>query len=134
MGMSRTERAQKAGQASKKHGAYAFESRGEAALEPAEIASLQELRDLVRTEPGRQDVREEISARLIIVARKVFNDMELQLENPNWWDSGVVKRGATWIAELRRWIESFPPEFEAAMNVTEMLENASLEKQGGKKT
>ena len=134
MGMSRAERAQKAGQASKKHGAYAFESRGEAALEPAEIASLQELRDLVRTEPGRQDVREEISARLIIVARKVFNDMELQLENPNWWDSGVVKRGATWIAELRRWIESFPPEFEAAMNVTEMLENASLEKQGGKKT
>ncbi len=125
--MKKVERARNAGQSSKKHGAYAFESRGEAALSPNEVESLQELRDLVSSESGRQEVREEISARLVIIARKVFFDMEKQMGNPKWWDAGVVKRGATWIAELRRWLETFHAENESSRNVTEALEELTVE-------
>lgn len=126
--MDKVERARKAGQSSKKHGAYAFEKRGEPALCPSEVASLKELRELVRTYPGRQEVREEITARLVIIARKVFFDMEKQMGNPKWWESGVVKRGATWISELRRWLLSFPQETTATKTVTETLEAIASEK------
>jgi hypothetical protein len=132
--MKNVERARKAGQSSKKHGAYAFENRGEAALAPSEVASLQELRDLVSSESGRQEVREEICARLVIIARKVFFDMEKQMGNPKWWDAGVVKRGATWIAELRRWLETFHPELETSRNVTEALEVLTVERENEPKS
>lgn len=97
-------------QASRKHGIHAFESRGERALAPAEVARLQELRNLVRTAPGRREIREEIVARLVVIARKVFNDMEQMAGSEEWWESGVVKRGGTYLAELRRWLDTFPTQ------------------------
>lgn len=82
--LDNSERARLAGQASKTHGAYVFEDCEEAALDPQEVASLRELRALVESEPGRKEVRVEIAARPVIIARKVFSDIELQADNPNW--------------------------------------------------
>lgn len=105
-----------------KHGIVALEARGESALAPAEVESLRELREMVRTHPGRQEVREEIVARLVIIARKVFNDMEQLAESPKWWEAGVVRRGGTYLAELRRWLDTFPTTDGRPKDVTALLQ------------
>lgn len=105
-----------------KHGVFAVEARGESALAPAEVESLRELREMVRTHPGRQEIREEIVARLVIITRKVFRDMERLAESPKWWEAGVVRRGGTYLAELRRWLDTFPTTDGRPKDVTALLQ------------
>ena len=111
----------KGGEASKTHGIHSLENRGAASLSALELASLRELKELVRTESGKAEVKREITARLILIARKMFSDMESKLGDPKWWEAGVVRRGATYLAELRRWMESLPPEEHEIKNVTDLL-------------
>ncbi len=91
------------------HGIHSFEAGGERNLSPFEVESLQELRELVKTEQGRQDVKLEIIARLVIIARKLFADMQKSQNSRDWWEGGPVIRGGTYLAELRRWLEIFEP-------------------------
>ena len=109
-------------QAAKTHGIFSFEERGPDALEPSEVASLQELRDMIDTPEGEREVVTEVKARLVIIVRKVFNDMAQLEKDPKWWDAGVVGRGGTYLAELRRWLIAFPSERGEAKNITEALE------------
>ena len=111
-----------------KHGVFAVEARGESALAPAEVESLRELREMVRTHPGRQEIREEIVARLVIITRKVFNDMEQLASSPKWWEAGVVRRGGTYLAELRRWLDTFPTTDDQPKDVTALLKGENGDK------
>jgi len=112
------------------HGVHSFEKRGEAALVPAEVASLQELRELVAYPEGREQVRQEVTARLVIICRKVFGDMEASLADPQWWEAGVVRRGGTYLAELRRWLDTFQPSQDPPMSPAEAVAAAMKEVEG----
>lgn len=90
-----------------KHGIHTFEQRGELALNPFEVNSLDELRAIVKTDPGRKEIKDEVVARLVIIIRKFFNDMQNNFKDPSWWNSGAVARGGTYLAELRRWLETY---------------------------
>jgi hypothetical protein len=92
------------------HGIYSFENNVNRGLQPLEIDSLQELRELVHTGDGRQSIREEITARLTIIVRKVFDDLAAKKDSPAFWNEGVTTRGGTYLAELRRWLDTFPVE------------------------
>lgn len=116
------------GRVTKTHGIHSFEERGEDSLTGLETMSLRALKELVRSDAGREDVKREIVARLVLIARKMFGDMEASLDNPGWWESGVVKRGGTYLAELRRWLETLPPEKREIKNVTDLLHSVVPEK------
>jgi hypothetical protein len=96
-------------QAAKKHGIYAFEARGPQTLAPEEVESLKELRALVKTEQGREELREEVTARLLVLVLKSFDEMAKK-RGPELWNTPVLARAGTYLAELRRWLETFPPE------------------------
>jgi hypothetical protein len=117
----------KGGEASQTHGIHAMENRGAASLTDIEVATLRELKELVRTESGKAEVKREITARLVLIARKMFSDMEEKLGDPRWWEAGVVRRGATYLAELRRWMDSLPPEENELRNVTDLLRSEGVE-------
>ncbi len=89
------------------HGIRTFEARGEAALNPFEVSNLADLRALVKTDPGRKEIKDEVVCRLVIIVRKFFADMEANHKDPNWWNSGCVARGGTYLAELRRWLDTY---------------------------
>ena len=59
--------------AAKKHGVHAFEARGEKTLEPKKVSRLAELRELVKNERGRQEAREELTARMLLINRQTGN-------------------------------------------------------------
>jgi len=92
------------------HGVSSLQTRAPADMSPFDLDTLEELRQLVRTDAGRNDVKIEIVARLVLVARKFFSDALEGTKGPRWWDSGVVGRGATYLAELRRWLDTVPAE------------------------
>ena len=106
----------------KTHGIHSLEDSGPKTLNPAEIENLRELRQLVKTEPGRQEIREEIVSRLVIMARKFFGDIATAAQSErDFWNAGVVARGGTYLAELRRWLDTFPPEKPKNASIIEML-------------
>lgn len=96
-------------QAAKRHGIYSFEKDVNRGLQPFEIDSLQELRELARSEQGRMDLKIEVIARLSIIVRKAFTDMG-ESQGAGLWSSGVIGRAGTYIAELRRWLEIIPSD------------------------
>ena len=104
------------------HGVHSFEENGPRKLEPFEIDNLRDLRELVRQGDGREELKIEIVARLTIIARKFFNDAALHQKDSNWWDSGIVGRGATYLAELRRWIELFPKDDNTRNRAADVLD------------
>lgn len=104
------------------HGMRSMEvGRGIQALQPFELDNLQELRDLVKSGDGRAGVRDEIVARLVLICRKFFADAFNAHDSPRWWDSGPVVRGGTYLAELRRWLDSYPDDKQADITLIELL-------------
>jgi hypothetical protein len=117
------------------HGIHTFERKGPDALNPFEVDSLQELRALARTHEGRQAIREELLARLVIIDRKFFVDMQSKWNDPRFWDSGVITRGGTYLAETRRLLDTFPdkedPNVIDAMDIVKQYrEDVGQEVQG----
>jgi hypothetical protein len=104
------------------HGIHSFEDSGPKRLQPFEIDNLRELREMVRQGDGREEIKIEIVARLTIIARKFFSDAALHQKDSNWWDSGIVGRGATYLAELRRWLELFPKDDATRNRASEVLD------------
>ena len=103
------------------HGIYSFEANGPGVLSPVEVASLQELRELAKTEQGRTEIKVEVTARLMVIVQKAFADMMESQKGPGWWNSGVVGRAGTYLAELRRWLESFPPDRGEVIDIEAVL-------------
>jgi hypothetical protein len=106
--------------ASKTHGIYSFEAKGTNSLSPPEITRLDELRERAKTEPGRTEIKVEIIARLQIIVQKAFDDMA-SAPGGNFWNSGVVGRAGSYLAELRRWLESMPPDKQNVIDAEAMI-------------
>lgn len=95
------------------HGVHSAANRPPALMNPLDVQTLTELRDLIRSGDGRIELRLEIIARLTLVARKFFADISRNQSDPAWWNSGVVRVGGSYLSELRRWVDSMPPDREA---------------------
>ncbi len=94
-------------QAAQKHGIYAFENRGEDALDPPRIERLSELRQMLAEEPGRQEYRLELTARMALICDLGFSHLKLQAEaGEEIWEGGIIRRLATYVAETRRLLDS----------------------------
>lgn len=93
-----------------RHGIMSIRDSGVKKISALETMSLQDIRELIASEPGREELRVEIVARLVLIARKMYKDMEDKVDDPSWWDKGVVSRGSSFLAELRRWMATFPEE------------------------
>jgi hypothetical protein len=118
------------------HGIHTFERKGPAALSPFELDSLEELRQALATAPGRKDLKVEIIARLTIIARKFFSDGMNRWNDPRFWDSGPMARGGTYLAELRRWVESMPADDPEVLDAIEIVkqyrsDDPALPQEGG---
>lgn len=115
--------------AGRKHGLYAFRDRGEDSLTAENISSLHDLRELVKTRPGRNELRMELTARLAMICWIGFSELQKEGATGNLWTSPVIRRAATYIAELRRLLDSFPDDadiIDAGM-ILSTLEKAGVE-------
>ena len=111
--------------AARKHGIYAFKDRGEESLTIENVKSLHDLRELVKTNPGRQELRQELAARVALIVYLGFNEMQKDAESGRLWRGPVIKSAATWVAELRRLLDSFPEDSDIidANEVLNAVEN-----------
>jgi hypothetical protein len=96
-------------QAARTHGIHALRRRGPDALEPEKIGSLAELRQLLRTHPGRLELMEEQAARLGLICEMAFAELaEARARGESIWEGAIIKRAGTYFAEYRRLLTSLP--------------------------
>ena len=113
--------------AAKKHGVHAFEARGEKTLEPKKVSRLAELRELVKNERGRQEAREELTARMLLIVDLGFSELGKRVnKGEDVWKGGIIARLATYAAESRRLLDSFKPEDEI-LDISEVITKAVSE-------
>ena len=114
-------------QASRSHGIFAFQKRGEDALEPSQIDRLNDLRLLLQNEPGRTELRCELTARMALICYLGFAHLESQAEaGCDIWEGGIIHRLSTYVAETRRLLDSFEqdvPENTAAELIRRALDD-----------
>ncbi len=102
---------QEGNQAAVKHGIYSFQNRGDKSLNPQRVGRLAELRELVQTQPGRQELREELAARCALIVDLAMADLvKTHNDGHSIWTSPVIKRMGTFMAELRRVLDTFPAD------------------------
>ena len=90
------------------HGVHSFERRGQDALEPAQVARLVELRQMVSDAPGRTELRRELTARMALICELGFAHLRQQAENgEDVWQGGIIRRLGSYVAETRRLLDSF---------------------------
>lgn len=109
-------------QAARTHGLYSFENGGPDTLAPAKVERLAELREMVKTHPGREAIRQETTARVALIVEIAFSEMQETAEaGESIFDAGVTQRAATWFAELRRYLDAWPPDELENANILESL-------------
>jgi hypothetical protein len=118
--------------AARKHGIYAFRDRGEDSLTVENIKSLHDLRELVKSQPGREELRKELTARVATICWMGFGELQKAGQAGHLWTSPVVKRAATWVAELRRLLDSFPDDSDV-IDAEMVLETLEKEKKNDNK-
>jgi hypothetical protein len=119
--LTEADRAQKQ-QASRTHGMYALENRGEAALDPEGRTRLQELRELFESEPGRVEYRKELAAHIALMLELGFSSVRETAERGgNIWKSSPVGRMGTYLNSLIRLIDGWPKDKGELIDVTELL-------------
>ncbi len=98
-----------AGQKGRKHGIYAIEARGEAALDEVAAMDYQELRQALRDPQAREEIKLELMARLTIMMRVGFDQMGVVAERGgDPFGTPVVGRLGTYMNLLARLLGSFP--------------------------
>jgi hypothetical protein len=108
--------------ASRKHGAYALERRGEGALQPVQRTRLQELKEQLASEPGRLEYRRELAAFLaMIVELGGANIREIAEAGGNIWDSSPVSRLGVYLNSLIRLLDGWPKEEGERYDITDIL-------------
>ena len=112
-------------EAPRKHGMYAIDGRGEAAVtDPRLIARLRDLRQLARAHEGRQELREELLSRVLLICEIGFSEVQKTVERgESIWDVPPIKRLATYIAEARRLLDSFPKGDEKVVDALTVLDD-----------
>ncbi len=113
--------------AARKHGVHSFKNRGENALDPTKKERLSELRRLLAEEPGRQEYRLELTARMAMICELGFSHLgEQEAAGVEIWEGGIIRRLATYVAETRRLMDSCEdqlPQGSAAEFIAKMLKN-----------
>ena len=98
---------------------YAFRDRGEAGLiDPQQISKLDELREMVKSDAGRIELKLELAARLGLLAEIGFGSLHDRYASKkarkshtgNLWDDPVIKRLATYLNLYVRVLDSFSRE------------------------
>lgn len=99
-----------------KHGVFAENLTTIERLQPEKINRLVELRQLVKTEPGRLEIREELTARMALIVDLGFSHLaQQQAEGDDIFATAVLKRLQGYVAETRRLLDSFE-ELEPGFN------------------
>ena len=111
-----------------KHGIDAFRTRGPGRLQdPASIERYSELKRLLATQPGREDLRIELGARAFLLVEMGFSELHRVYETGgDLWESPVIRRYATFLAECRRILSDWPDSeqaLESANVIMDMLNN-----------
>jgi len=130
-----TERGRLAGQTSRSHGLDAIANRGEAALLDATAAmEFRELRDALRLPDAREEIKLELMARLVIMARVGFDQMgAIAQQGGDPFKVPVVGRLGTYLNLLARLLASFPQQDRAdharlVGEMTERVEKAKVQR------
>ena len=113
------EAAARAGQKSRKHGMKAVEARGREALDPAEVQRLEDLRELLATEPGRMEVRGELAARVAIIVERGFQWLGVNGEEHFAKGTGPLKYLGVYSGLLARLLDNWP-ELDGGERVIEL--------------
>ena len=112
-----------AGQQGRKHGIYSLQDRGPEALEPAERSRYQELRELVKSQPGREEFREELlSTTMLIVEMGVSELRHTNDLGQSIWTVPVIKALASYINSAARLIDSFPKDDLKSVRMAQVVE------------
>ena len=122
------------GKASRAHGMYSMEFSGPDALaDPTQITRMAELREILRTQPGRDEVRHELAARLVLMVEMGIASVRERYEGEHVttaqrakvWKDPVIGVLPRYISALQKALDSLPKLFDEPKNVTEMLDKLS---------
>lgn len=108
-------------QAPRKHGAYAFQSRGEASLTEGQLALYVELQDGLKTPEGVAEAKLRLAAtalEMVELARTYLRE-KAEAGEPVFGDP-IERRYSTWVAEARRQLEGLP-EHPTRQSLNEVL-------------
>ena len=113
----------------KTHGMRGLEISGPKSLDSAKYDRLSDLRRIVATHPGRQELRQELAARVALLVEIGFHELvKTHEDGKSIWESPVIGRYSTYLAELRRVLETFPADdipASASDVITQALSNDS---------
>lgn len=108
-------------QASRTHGAYSLERRGESSLEPGGLTRLQELKQQFMSEPGRVEYRRDLAAFLALIVELGGSDIRKIAESGgNIWQSSPISRMGTYLNSLIRLLDNWPNDHQP-LNLSEHI-------------
>lgn len=104
------------------HGMFAIDRRGEAAMTSTQRSRYQELKELLSTEPGRDDYRQELAAMLAVIVEAGMSELHrLADEGQNIYGSNVLKTLAVYQNTLIRLLNSWPKDKNKPIDITSAL-------------
>lgn len=110
------------GHASQKHGLYAFEVRGEAALSEPQRSRYLELRDQFNTTPGREEYRVELAAFIAMMIELAKGDIQARAaKGQSIWTSPPVAKMGTYINTLVRLMDNWPKDKPGPATIVELM-------------
>ena len=125
----------KAGRSSQKHGLYSMEFSGpDALMDPAKITRMAELREALRTQPGRDDVRHEMACRLVLMVEMGFDSIRERYEAEGVtkkqklqvWKDPIIQVLPRYISAMQKAIDTLPKLFDIPKNVTDALDTMAV--------
>jgi hypothetical protein len=112
-----------AGQKSRSHGVYALRDRGPESLEPAQRSRYQELREMVKSQPGREEFREELLATVMMIVDLGVGELRQASElGQGIWTTPIIKSLASYVNSAARLIDSFPINDMKSVRMTQVIE------------
>ena len=97
----------------------AVAARGRDALDPAEVQRLEDLRELLATEPGRMEVRQELAARVAIIVERGLQWLGVHGEEHFAKGTGPLKYLGVYSGLLARLLDNWP-ELDGGERVIEL--------------
>jgi hypothetical protein len=106
------EKASEAGKTSRTHGMFAIQNRGTDAMLEPQRAKYSELVRQFRSEPGRQELREHIAARLMIMLDIGFDEIANRPNGKSIYEVPATKRMGIYLNALLRLLGPFSKSFD----------------------
>lgn len=110
--------------AAEKHGIRAIEERGVTAMGEHRMGFFASLRKQVESQPGRLDLRHDLAAMAVLLAKLFFSQATQDVKKgTNIVDSPSGKRVGYHIALADRILSTIPDDDDGPANITEALSN-----------